>query len=344
MRVAVAGGGVAGSYFACLVNNIHDVTIFERQKKESFRAICAWGTSKHEMRRLAARVGINFDEYILHEGREMVVKLPGESEFSIKLKGLCTFDKRRFIVDMHSKTRVVYDYDVKNVKFEGFDLVVDSTGFHRALLPRLKRDYYIPTAEYLVRYSNPPFDDFFLMPLTVLGGYLWYFPLSRGLAHVGVGDYFGRHRVALTEFMGRYSGEILEVVGRPVRIAPPQLCMPIMSNGVVGLGESIGTVHPVIGEGIIPGMQCAEILSESINRDLEDYRQRIFSKFSVFFDIFQFIKKVHNSTFSYLKDFKLLLAPFIYMKLREDRFGMEVRLRDWLRIVNAYRVGRREAA
>ncbi|MEM0381591.1 MAG: NAD(P)/FAD-dependent oxidoreductase [Nitrososphaerota archaeon] len=339
MKIAVAGGGVSGSFFASLVENTQDVTVFERQRENVFRAICAWGTSKHEMRRLAVRIGLNFDEYILHEGREMVVKLP-DNEFSIKLKGLCTFDKKRFILDMHKRLKIKYSFDVKKEMLNGFDIVVDATGFHRALLPRIARDYYIPTVEYLVEYSSPPFDDFYLMPLTHLGGYLWYFPLSKNRAHVGVGDYFCRHREALDEFVRKYSGEIIDVVGRPVRIAPPHLCTPIAIDGVVGLGESIGAVHPVIGEGIIPGMQCAEILAESLEAGLDQYPSKVLRHFSVFYYIFQFIKKVHNSTFSYLRDFRLLLSPFIYMKFREDRFGMEIRLRDWLKIVTAYRRGR----
>ncbi|MEM4405215.1 MAG: hypothetical protein QXR28_05080 [Nitrososphaerota archaeon] len=109
MKIAVAGGGVSGSFFASLVENTQDVTVFERQRENVFRAICAWGTSKHEMRRLAVRIGLNFDEYILHEGREMVVKLP-DNEFSIKLKGLCTFDKKRFILDMHKRLKIKYKY------------------------------------------------------------------------------------------------------------------------------------------------------------------------------------------------------------------------------------------
>ncbi len=340
MRVAVAGGGVAGSYFANLIKGDHEVVVFERQKAENFRAICAWGTSKHEMRRLAGRIGLNFDEYILHEGKEMIVKLPDESEFSIKLKGLCTFNKKQFILDMHSRLKVYYSIDVKKVKITGFDLIVDATGFHRALLPRIARDYYIPTVEYLVKYDSPPIDDFYLMPLTHLGGYLWYFPLSNNLAHVGVGDYFNRHKEALDEFIRKNPGEVIDVVGRPVRIAPPHLCAPIISNGVVGLGESIGTVHPVIGEGIIPGMQCAELLSQSVDGRIEQYPQKVLKSFSVFYTIFQFIKKVHNSSFNYLRDFRLLMTPYIYMKLREDRFGMEIRLKDWLRIVESYRKGR----
>lgn len=337
VKVAVAGGGVAGSYFANLIKDAYEVAVFERQKAESFRAICAWGTSKHEMRRLAGRIGLNFDEYILHEGKEMIVKLPSGDEFSIKLKGLCTFNKKKFILDMHSRLKVYYGVDVKKVKMTNFDLIVDATGFHRALLPRIARDYYIPTVEYLVKYDSPPMEDFFLMPLTHLGGYLWYFPLSNNLAHVGVGDYFNRHREALNEFIRRTPGEVIDVVGRPVRIAPPHLCAPIASDGVVGLGESIGTVHPVIGEGIIPGMQCAELLAQSLEEGIERYPLKVLKSFSVFYTIFQFIRKVHNSSFNYFRDFKLLLSPYLYMKLREDRFGMEIRLKDWLRIVESYR-------
>lgn len=339
MKIAVAGGGVAGSYLACLLNGIHEITVFERQKREGFKPICAWGASKPEMRRLSDRIGMNFDEYIFHEGREMVVKLPRGAEFSIKLKGLCTFDKKSFILDMHNRVKVHYGVDAKSLNLSEYSLVVDSTGFHRALLPRLKHDYFIPTVEYLVKYNEPPFDDFVLMPMTRLGGYLWYFPLKKGLVHVGVGDLFGRHTKSLREFIQKYPGEVLDVMGKPVRIAPPHLSLPILNNNVVGLGESIGTVHPVIGEGIIPSMQCAEILAECIDDSLERYPREVLKHFSVFFDIFKFIKKAHNMTFSYFKDFKLLLSPFIYMKMREERFGMVVKLRDWMRIVNAYRVG-----
>ncbi|MCS7146272.1 MAG: NAD(P)/FAD-dependent oxidoreductase [Nitrososphaerota archaeon] len=339
MRIAVAGGGVAGSYLACLLSEAHEVAVFERQRRERFKAVCAWGTSKHEMRRLSSRIGLNFDEYILHEGKEMIVKLPRGEEFSIKLKGLCTFDKKRFILDMHERLKVKYDFDVRGAQFSDYNLVVDSTGFHRVLLPKLRRDYFIPTVEYLVKYSNAPFEDFCLIPFAYLGGFIWFFPLSNGLFHVGAGDYFGRHRKALDEFVSKHRGEVMDVLGHPVRISPPKLCEPLVNGNVVGVGESIGAVHPVIGEGIIPGMQCAELFAESLESGLERYPAKVLKHFAVFHDIFQFIRKVHNSTLNYFRDWKLLLSPYFYMKLREERFGMQIRLRDWMRIVNAYRRG-----
>ncbi|MDT7879048.1 MAG: NAD(P)/FAD-dependent oxidoreductase [Candidatus Caldarchaeales archaeon] len=334
-RVAIAGGGVAGSYLATLLDGHTDVTVFERQKKEKFRAICAWATSKYEMRRHASRAGLSFDEYILHEGREMLVQLPDEI-MSIKLKGLCTFDKKRLILDLHRRLKIVYDVDARGLAQSEYDLIVDATGFHRVLLPRIRRDYYIPTTEYLVRFRDPPFDDFYLKPFYKLAGYLWYFPLEKGYAHVGAGDYLNRQRPELDAFTKKYGGEVVEIVGRPVRIASPAQCEPIWSGKAVGVGECIGAVHPVTGEGIIPAIECANILSETLEQGLESYRRRVLRDFDAYYKTFMFLRKVHRGEFSFLRDFHLILFPYLYMKRREERFGMEILLRQWFKILSSY--------
>jgi flavin-dependent dehydrogenase len=334
-KVAIGGGGVAGSYLASLLSENFDVHVYERQRRESFRAICAWATSKHEMRKLASRIGLNFDEYIFHEGREMLVELPGEI-MSIKLKGLCTFNKKQFILDLHKKLSVYYNTDARKISMKDYDLLVDASGFHRSLLPRIQRDYYIPTTEYLVKYKDPPISDFYLRPFFRLAGYLWYFPLFDGYAHVGAGDYRNRQKPELDAFVKKYGGEIVEVVGRPVRIASPPQCEPIYLGNVVGVGESIGAVHPVTGEGIVPGIHCALALSESLDEGLEGYRRWVLREFEVYHTTFMFLRKVHRGEFSFLRDLRLVLSPFLYMKSREERFGMEILLRQWLKILRGY--------
>jgi len=334
-RVAIAGGGVAGSYLATLLDGHADVTVFERQKKEKFRSICAWATSKYEMRRYASKAGLSFDEYILHEGREMLVQLP-EEIMSIKLKGLCTFDKKRFILDLHRRLKIVYAADARRLAQSEYDLIVDATGFHRVLLPRIRRDYFIPTTEYLVRFRDPPFNDFYLKPFYKLAGYLWYFPLEKGYAYVGAGDYLNRQRPELDAFIKSYRGEVVEIVGRPVRIASPAQCEPIWTGRIVGVGECIGAVHPVTGEGIIPAIECANILSETLEQGLESYKRRVLRYFDTYYKTFIFLRKVHRGEFSLLRDFHLILSPYLYMKRREERFGMEILLRQWFKILSSY--------
>ncbi|MCS7142691.1 MAG: NAD(P)/FAD-dependent oxidoreductase [Aigarchaeota archaeon] len=334
MRVAIVGGGVSGSYLANLLSERHEVTVFEQQPDDRFFTVCAWGTSVHELRKLAGRIGLNFDDYIFFEGRRMIVDL-WDSEMEIPLKGLCTFDKRRFVTDMHRSIEVVYGHKVVREPPSGYDLIVDATGFHRALLPRLERDYYIPTLEYKVFYDNPPYEDFYIKPIPGLSGYLWYFPLGDGVAHVGAGDYYKKHIGVLNSFMEGGRGEVAMRIGRPVRIAPPHLCRPMSLGPVYGVGESIGTVYPVLGEGIIPGMQCAAILAEHINEEkLEDYERTVLRKFRVYFDAFNFVKKKIKKEFSWFRDWPVVLKPFIHMKINEDRYGMHIRLRDWIRLIS----------
>ena len=43
------------------------------------------------------------------------------------------------------------------------------------------------------------------------------------------------------------------------------MCQPFTVGKVVGVGESIGTVYPMLGEGIIPSMQSVELLVENLD-------------------------------------------------------------------------------
>ena len=336
MKIAIVGGGVAGSYLAQLLKDKHDIVVYERQERNKFFPICAWGTSLNELRQLAGKIGLNFDDYVYHVGKRMLVQVK-EEIIEIKLKGLCTFDKLRFIKDMHRDVRLFYGSRITRPPNDGSDLIIDATGFNRILLPRIRRDYYIPTVEYRVKYRDPPFDDFYIRPIDKLSGYLWYFPLDEGIYHVGAGDYYKNHEKYLNEFLQKYKGEILMKIGRPVRITPPHLSTPILDGNIIGVGESIGTVYPILGEGIIPSMQSAEILAKHIeNNSLEKYPEDIMNYFDIFYKLFVFIQKKFSGKFRLMRDFGLLISPIFYMKRREERFGLEVRLRDWLKIVRSY--------
>lgn len=331
LRVAVVGVGVAGSYLIARLGDEHRVEGFERLSEERYFPPCAWGTSIYEMRKLAKIVGLNFDDYVLYRGKEMLIELGGGLH-SIKLKGLCTFDKLGFEKDLIGGHDIKFGMDVREPPKGNYDLIIDATGLNRSLLPRLKKQYLIPTLEYRVKYSDPPFSDFYIKPLPGLTGYLWYFPLGDGVVHVGAGDYFRRHVDVLREFMREHGGRILLKTGRSIRITPPALSQPFSQGRVVGVGEAIGTVYPLLGEGIIPSIHSAEILVRNLG-DSEKYRKEILKAFAPYYTVFKFIKKGLTKTFKWGRDWHLLLKIYLHMRFKEKRYGIEVRFKDIVKVV-----------
>ena len=102
----------------------------------------------------------------------------------------------------------------------------------------------------------------------------------------------------------------------------------------MGVGESIGTVFPLLGEGIIPSMICADIFVKNIN-DKERYRKEVLEYFKVYQKVFNFIRSKMKGEFSVMKQFPELFSIFRYMKRNDDRFGMEIHMRDLMKVAKA---------
>ena len=331
VRIAVVGIGVAGAYLVNRLSKEHDVIGFERMREESHDSICAWGTVKNVMNDLVKKCGLNFDDYILHDGLEMRVDA-GQNTFDIKLKGLCTYDKIQLIKDMAEGVKIDYgSAPSREVLERDFDLIIDATGFHRTLLPKPKYELWVPTIQYKVKYNERPYDDFLIKPFPNMTGYFWFFPLENGYAHVGAGDKNRRHVEIVEDFLKKHKGEVLKKVGRPIRLSPPALSEPFIDGKVVGVGESIGTVYALLGEGIIPSTICADLFVDNVN-DLQRYRKLVLEKFRIYHTVFTFVKNKINDEFSMMKHLPDLLKIYSYMKKQEDRFGMEIRMTDMMKI------------
>jgi flavin-dependent dehydrogenase len=332
LKVAVVGTGVAGAYLLNRLPADVQAEAFEMRTEKNWYTVCAWGTSEPFISDLVKEAGFNFGDYVLHKGKTMVVEL-GDEELSIKLKGLVTYDKHRLTEDMLKGKNVHWGEQIKgaNGNFEGFDVVVDATGLHRALLPKVKEDLVIPSLEYQVKSKELPYDDFVIRPYPGLTGYWWYFPLGDGMAHVGAGDLKGRYRFELDEFVKKYHCEVVRRIGRPVRVTPPKLCEPFFDGKVVGVGESIGTVYPMLGEGIIPSMQCVNLFVENFG-DREEYRKAVLEKFAIYAKVYEFIKAKVEDRFSMWKMWPTLLSIFLYMRGNERRYGLETKLSEFYKI------------
>ncbi len=331
MRIAIVGIGVAGAYLVNRLGKEHDIIGFERMREESHDSICAWGTVKNAMTELVNKCGLDFDDYVLHDGLDMRVDA-GRNTFDIKLKGLCTYDKIQLIKDMVEGAKIDYGIAPSREALEqDFDLIVDATGFHRTLLPKPKYELWVPTIQYKVKYDERPYNDFLIKPFPNMSGYFWFFPLENGYAHIGAGDKNRKHIEIVDDFLKKYGGKVLKKVGRPIRLSPPALCEPFIDGKVVGVGESIGTVYALLGEGIIPSTICADLFVDNV-KDLQRYRKLVLEKFKIYHTVFNFVRNKINDEFSMMKHLPDLIKIYSYMKKQEHRFGMEIRMADMMKI------------
>jgi flavin-dependent dehydrogenase len=341
MKIAIVGMGVAGAYLMNGLGKDHDnfVKGFERMPIEEHDAVCAWATCENIMDDLVKECGLNFDDYILHEGKTMRVDMGQSSKednsINVRLNGMVTYDKLKLIKDMIRGTNIQFGVIPKKETLESeFDLIIDSTGFHRNYLPRPQNEMWIPCIQYKVKYQdNTPFDDFYLKAFPSMKGYFWYFPLENGYAHIGAGDYERKNNnVFVDKFLKKHKCEIIKKVGRPVRISPPKNSEPFTDGRkTVGVGESIGTVYPLLGEGIIPSTWCAKFFIKHIN-DFNAYRREVLKKFQIYALVFNFIQMKINGKFNLFKNAVELFKIYNHMKHEEKRYGMEVRFKDLIKV------------
>jgi flavin-dependent dehydrogenase len=333
-KLAVVGTGVAGAYLLNRLPAVVEAEAFEMRTEKNWYTVCAWGTSQPFISDLVKKAGFNFDDYVLHKGKNMVVDLGGGEEVNIPLRGLVTYDKHKLTEDMLKGKKVHWGAQVKEAdgNLSEFDSVVDATGLQRSLLPKVKEDLLIPSLEYQVKSKDLPYDDFVIKPYPGLTGYWWYFPLGEGMAHVGAGDLRGRYRYELDEFVKKYNCDVLKRIGRPVRVTPPKFMEPFFDGKVTGVGESIGTVYPMLGEGIIPSMQCVDLYVDHLG-DREGYRRAVLDHFAIYAKVYEFVKAKVEGRFSLPRMLPTLLSIFLYMQGNERRYGLQTRLTDFYKIV-----------
>src|ERR1051325_9402272 len=348
MKIAVVGIGVAGAYLMNKLSDDHDnqVVGFERMPEAQHDAVCAWATCENVMSSLVKNCGRHFDDYVLHKGNHMRVDVNREggnihgsdndNTLEISLKGMVSYDKLKLIRDMIKGTEIEFGKVPKKENLESdFDVIIDSTGFHRNYLPKIKNEMWIPCVQYKVKYDldKTPFDDFYLKAFPSMNGYFWFFPLGNGYAHIGAGDFERKQSNQFVEFfLSKYKCEVLKKVGRPVRISPPAYCEPFTDGRKsVGVGESIGTVYALLGEGIIPATWCAELLFRHVN-DLQGYRNAVIKKFRIYTSVYRFIQLKILGKFNILKHWPELIKIYKHMKNEEDRYGMEIRLTNLLKV------------
>jgi flavin-dependent dehydrogenase len=291
MKVAIAGAGIAGGYLAKLLAqrgispDLYDgMNHTTRCRCRS----CGWGVPRG-IETYLAEVGLDLAEYFLNSMSSMNFNgMAAETP-------LCTVNKPRLIRDLTQGAGLKHQ-DLGPDEATGYDMVVDATGIARAFLPPCRSDLILSTLQHRVVVKSPGNEH---LKAGVYGnripglGYLWVFPLKKNQYHLGVGGVgLASPDRLLDRFYhdsaDRFSFTPLCSCTGSLRVASPCQSTPFYltktrKNGppqvIVGVGESIGTVAPFTGEGIVHSLECARTFADCFP-DYERYTKSVLSKFT----------------------------------------------------------------
>ncbi len=341
--MAIVGAGVSGSYLGHMLRRRgHEIEIFEASTEDKHWAVCAWAASKNMLNRFSNQAGLNFENYILHVGKTLRMDLPNDVREYLDLKGLVTYNKQQWEHDLLGGTKVTYNRKCTPANFSSdrYDYVIDCTGMHRTMLPRAPEDFLIPAYEYLLE-NVQGMDEFYVVGYRSAKGYFWYFPLDNNRGYMGAGDIDKKYEGVESFLSNHPETRIVKKIGRPIRLAPPRRMLPFHSGNIVGVGESIGCVFPMLGEGIIPSLICCDIFlevldgSDSGKFDFEKYTKMVLKKFAYYDDVYRIVRLKMKNKLNMVKHMRLLLSMYRNMKREESRFGFEVNLDKMTRLVKA---------
>jgi flavin-dependent dehydrogenase len=275
LKIAIAGAGTTGAYAYRLLENLGmQVDIYGRDCRTACGINpCAWGTSRDFLAFISA-AGLAPEKYLLQVTDHVWmddVRIPGD---------LMTFDKPALIQDLlQGATIRKTPLDVT-----AYDRVIDATGISRSYLPPIQGDVLLPCIQRRIETSEP------LENRIKLGGvgYAWIFPLSRYGYHIGCGSLAGDPKAYLASLGWVENREknppqkLLCACSGRVRLTGPHGSQPFVVRHAVrevwGVGESIGCVAPLAGDGVVPGMKSVQLLLENWERP-EAYTQSVLKEF-----------------------------------------------------------------
>ncbi len=316
-KIAIAGAGMTGAYlYRLLCNAGHDSDVYDiAQTIPCGLTPCAWGTSRG-FTELVEAAGLDPQQYLLHRLDHVLM-----DEVKIKAE-LMTFDKPRLVKDLLKGAAIKYTpLDVTQ-----YDRIIDATGLARAFLPAIQDDIILECRQRRVKNAQLLANQIKLGTI----GYAWCFPLAGKGYHIGCGSLVADPRRRM-EDLGWLedppSGGRMKVVCEctsKLRLTAPQYSRPFVvdraADGVWGVGEAIGCVAPLAGDGIVPGMRSVQILLNEWD-DPAGYTQAILKEFHWMKNERKVIDKLRKKRHLGIQDAWVL-------KKNSKRMGMQVGLRE----------------
>lgn len=293
--IHISGLGVAGSYlFRRLSQAGFDVEAFD-PKRSNYYLPCGYATNEHLLDMFLRRVGLTANEYILSRAKNVIFSGSRFEGVSFDSAGMCTIEKKKLEEDL------VKDIEGRVVgNGEKAEIRVDATGISRALLGKHPDDYTMYAREYLT--SKSGHDDFYFYYFSKGHGYFWEFPLGNKF-HVGAGS---DSADMIDESLSKLDKEL--VTGRKIRLTP--LFDSVYRGNIIGVGEAVGTVSPISGEGIIPSLRSAELLFQAMSKysKVEEaavrYQEALNRELGYYSILREIVRKVQTGRRLGLGDFK----------------------------------------
>lgn len=320
-KIAIAGAGMTGAYLYRLLHrqgdriDVYDVGPQTRCGLSS----CAWGTSRG-FAELVADAGLAAADYILDRPGYVLID-------DLKIRAdLMTFDKPKLIRDLLGGAPIKH----ANLDPGKYERVIDATGVARAFLPTITDDIVLQCVQYRLKSSQPLENQINLGKI----GYAWCFPLSGGCYHIGCGSLVADPRARIDALgmrekpPGGHQTVICECSGS-IRLAGPQAAVPFVVDHIWGVGEAIGCVAPLAGDGIIPGMKSVQFLMRHWN-DPEGYTRAVLQEFDWIRGERRVIEKLRNSK-------PLGIRDALVLKKNSKRMGMQIKLTDAIKILRRLR-------
>jgi flavin-dependent dehydrogenase len=321
-RIAIAGAGITGAYlYQRLRQRGINADIFDvKHTTKCGLHPCAWGTSRGFAEFIEA-CGLNPKIYILKCSDQVMID-------EVRLSAdLMTIDKPALLRDLLTGTTVRHT----PLEVDHYDRIIDATGVARAFLPPVANDIVLQCRQWRVQTEE-------VLPNRIqLGsiGYAWCFPLSETNYHIGCGSLTADPMARIQELgwlqIGHpgQAGQILCACAAKIRLTSPQHSQPFVldnrKNEIWGIGEAIGCVAPLAGDGIVPGMRSVEVLLDNWN-DPPGYTAAILNEF-------KWMEK-ERSVIDRLRRHKSLgIRSAWVLKRNSRRMGMRVRLRDALTLI-----------
>lgn len=324
MMIAIAGLGMSGSLLYRLLSQEGIEAVAHDPRAEGSYVPCGYATNASGLRNVLSRVGLEAEKYIEVESRNVTFATESGSEITLPARGLCTIDKNRLERDLIEGLE--FHRSRAPLNKASNDVMVDATGVSRYYLGPAPGDFLMHTKEYLTQ--EKIHDDFYFRYFSSGSGYYWEFPLGYG-NHVGAGgDSPDKVRGAL-DWVSEHS----RVLSRKIRLSP--LFDHMFNGNVIGIGEAIGTVSPITGEGILPSMESAELLFEQLRKHddhetvKEKYQAAVKRKFARYEKLHSLLMAARNGELRKLGNLGALRSA------REDfeNFGIEFRIGRILRQV-----------
>jgi flavin-dependent dehydrogenase len=311
-KIAIAGAGMTGAYLYRLLRaakcrvDVFDVPADTRCGLSP----CAWGTSRG-FAELVADAGLTADHYILRRMDHVLM-----DEVNIEAD-LMTFDKPKLIKDLLAGVQIKHT----DLETAAYDRVIDATGVARAFLPPIADDLVMPCVQYRFSVPQPLQNQINLGRI----GYAWCFPLSAERYHIGCGslvcDPAARlYELGLAEPSAGGRRKLLCQCSGNIRLAGSHGSHPFVADNIWGVGEAIGCVAPLAGDGVVPGMKSVQLLLRHWD-DPQQYTQAVIKEFQWMQSERRVLDRLRNAK-------PLGIQDALVLKRNSKRMGMRIGIHD----------------